>query len=364
MIKVQKVFYLFLPVLAIFLWACNSTRSNIPLSPSVEPPIVAFTENPGEGVVATENWSGTQNALTQADLPTETPLPTFTHLPTLTHIPNSTPLGVGAFIDVSKDVLGPKYEILNAYYFDIPESGERYEIYAGALSEYSDVDTAQGVAVVRVTRVTERNNQPAIEVVETNEFLTINQEYDVFPAGPVRIDRETIPRSESSPFLLVSISQGFSWIFLPTKSYILVNSLPPRALLESGEQKQQAGLGGYCWLRSCADGGISTSSVPILAHTSFRARLHLPVKEPPDKLLLSSMWISPPGEPVYDEIHQDEEKAVWYIARPVRDLGELSLQREQDLMLSLEPGFNVVIVTAVWSEYGDASFGFFIEVRE
>lgn len=364
MIKIQKAFYYFLPVLAIFLWACNSTRSNVPLSPSNEPSTVAFTESAGEGVVATENWIEAQNALTQADLPAATHLPTFTHLPTLTPIPNSTPLGVGAFIDVSKDILGPKYEILNAYYFDIPESGERYEIYAGALAGFSDVDTAQGVAVVRVTRVTERNSQPAIEVVATNEFLTINQEYDVFPAGPVQIDRETIPETERNPFLLVSISQGFSWIFLPTEPYMLINSVPPRAMLESGEQKQQAGLGGYCWLRSCADGGISTSAVPILAETSFRARLHLPLMEPPDKLFLSTMWISPPGEPVYDELHQDEEKAVWYIARPVRDLGELSLQREQDLMLSLESGFNVVIVNAVWSEYGDASYGFFIEVRE
>lgn len=364
MIKIQKVFYYFLPTLIIFLWACNSTRSNDLPSPSDESPVITLTESPGEAVVATENWIQTQNALAQAELSTTTPLPTFTHLPTLTAIPNSTPLGVGAFVDVSQDVLGPKYEILNAYYFDIPESGERYEIYAGALAGFSDEDTAQGVAIVRVIRVTERDSQPSIEVVATNEFLTTNKDYDLFPAGPVRIDDEAIPETKQSPFLLVSTSQGFSWIFLPTEPYMLINPIPPRAMLESGEQKQRAGLGDYCWLGSCADGGISTSSVPLVAQSSFRVRLRLPLKEPPNKLFLSTMWISPPGEPVYDELHRDEEKAVWYIARPVRDLGELSLQREQDLMLSLEPGFNVVIVDAVWNEYGDASYGFFIEVLE
>jgi len=264
-------------------------------------------------------------------------------------------------MDVPPDVLGPQYEIQNAYYFDTLEGRERYEIYAGAVAGFSDQDTAQGVAVVRIVRLT----VPSVEVIATSEFFTTNKEYDLFPVGPVQIDDSSIPQTVEGHFLLVSVSQGFSWIFVPTEGYILINPVPPRAMLEIGEQKQLAGLGGYCWLNSCLDGpAISTNSMPIMAQSSILAHLHLPLVKPPDKLTLSTMWVSPPGKPTYDELQKDEEKAVWYINRPIIELGELPLRREQDLKLSLEPGFNVLIVDAVWDEYGDASYGFFIEVLE
>ena len=365
MTKQPKVLYYFFLALIIFLWACNSTRLNVTPPSGEELSTLIFTEMPEEAAVATEHSIQTQNALTQAVLPTLTSTPPVADLPTLTAIPNSTPAGVGAFLNVAPNVLGSKYEILNAYYFDILENGERYEIYAGALAGFSNEDTAQGVAVLRVLRVIELNGQPSIDVVATNEFLTTNKEYDLFPVGPVIIDENSIPQTKDGSFLLRSISQDFSWIFVPAQSYMVINPEPPHATLEVNGQKQIAGLGGYCWLNSCLDGtAISTNSMPIVAQTSSAIHLHLPLVDPPNKLALSTMWISPPGKPEYDEFHGDQEQAIWYFNRPIIALGDLPLRREQDLKLSLEPGFYVLILDATWKEYGDVSYGLFIEVQE
>lgn len=369
--------FLFPVMISLLFSACSPLWSGaVSTLVPIQQPLQTSTEVPEEVIVATEQARAatvhTQSALTMAAQPTFTPRPTFTptsaNLPALTPIPNSTPAGMGAFMDVPPDVLGSKYEIQNAYYFDRLEGRERYEIYAGAIAGFSDPDSAQGIVIVRVLRVEEKEAVPSVEVVATTEFLTTDEQFDVFPAGPVQINTNSVPETEEGNFLLVSISQGFSWIFVPTEPYLHINSFPPRARLEIGEQTQMAGVGGYCWLRSCASGGaISTSSTPLTVKSM--AHLHLPMVHSPDNLTMSAMLVSPPGvlrtQPQYDGIQTD--KISWFYGvsgRDIRELGSLALQREQDFNVTLEPGYYVLLVFAAWKDYGDVTFAFLIEVQE
>lgn len=356
-IKPPKVIYCFIPALIIILWACSSTRTDVTPSAGDESPTLILTEIPEEAIVATEHMIQTQNALTQAVLPTLTRLPTvtptqpFANLSTLTPIPNSTPAGVGAFLDVAPDILGSKYEIQNVYYFDTLEGQQRYEIYAGAIAGSGGEETAQGVVIVRVLRIVDNGNLSS-EVVEIREYLT------PVAVGPIRV---SIPmhESEQDP-LVLSTSLGYSFIFLPLSGEIRENPVPPRATLEINGHKQLAGLGhSFCWLGSCQDGpGIRTSTLPLVARPSFLARLRLPLTDLPQSLQLSAMKVPSTDLP------SDQEYMSWTYTEAPIDLGELPLQREQDLSLSFEPGRYVLIVFAKWEDYGDVSYGFLIDVRE
>lgn len=362
--------FISLITMALLLFACSPEE---PEPKSIPADLFATPiDGSEESMIATEQARAaaiqTEGALTRAAQPSFTPPPTLTptsaNLATLTPIPNSTQAGIGAFMDVPPDVLGPNYEIQNAYYFDRSDGRERYEVYAGAIAGYRDADSAQGVVVVRVLQVTEKDAIPSVEVVATHEFLTTDEHYDVFPAGPVQINTNLAPESEEGGFVLVSTSQGFSWIFVPTEPYLNINSVPPAARLEIGEQMQIARVGGYCWLRSCADGGwISTSPTPLTLQSNVH--LHLPLAEPPDNLSFSAMLVSPPGILQYDSLFED--RAEWTYEKPGREtleLDELRLQREQDIQLSLEPGYYVLTVFAAWEDYGDATFAFLIEVQK
>lgn len=296
--------------------------------------------------------------LTSVTLPTVTLVPSLsptqsiTLLPTLTPIPKSTPAGIGAYFDVASDVLGSQYGIENAYYFDIPGSGERFEIYGGALAGSGNEETAQGLVVVRLLQATEQGGNLLVKVVETNEYLT------PISVGPVHISNP-IYENEQNP-LVLSTSLGYSFIFFPISGEIRLNPVPPRATLDIGSQKQLAGLGhSFCWLGSCLDGpGIRTSTVPLVIQPPFLARLGLPLVEPPQSLHLSVLKVSP------TDISPDQEYISWSYQEPPIDLGELLLQREQNLDLSFEPGLYVLIVFANWEAYGDVSYGFFIDVRK
>jgi hypothetical protein len=308
----------------------------------------------------------TDAALTFAAQPTITPestyTPTLAHLPTLTPIPNSTPVAKGAYFDVSPNVLGPRYEIENACYFDTQSGWERYEIYAGAIADSGGEYSAQGVAVVRVLRVTEQLGQPYVELTDTKEYLTERKE------GPLRL-----PDWGDCPIDWIHLSTPlkFGWILSPTSGEFYVNRHSiPLARMESAGKTQFAGIGSYCWNRSCADGGaIGTSPIPLVIQPSSLASLYLPLQEPPDKLGLRAMFISPSGilqgDNSYDYVREDH--ASWSYAKPgreIQELGALSLKREQEIKLSLEPGYYVLMILAAWQDYGDVIYSFLIEVQE
>ena len=193
-------------------------------------------------------------------IPTSTePLPTFTptlvYLPTLTPLPNSTPAAIGAYFDVPSDVLGPQYEIENAYYFDKPETGERYEFYAGALAGSGDEETAQGVMVLRVLRFSAQVGNA--EVIATQEYLTPIQ------VGPLRI------RVDFTGSILLFTPLHFEWTFFVRNREMINLGNPPLARLEIGEESQLAGRGSFCWKGSCLDGPvIYTSSEPLVVKSN------------------------------------------------------------------------------------------------
>jgi hypothetical protein len=81
------------------------------------------------------------------------------------------------------------------------------------------------------------------------------------------------------------------------------------------------------------------------------------------------MLVSPPGslrgDANYDDVGKDTSS--WSYEKPGRDvldLGVLALEREQDLQISLGPGYYALTVSAVWHEYGDVKYGFLIEVEK
>ncbi len=185
--KIQKSLCCFILTLVSFLWACTSTGLEGSASPTL-------TKTPEGAVVATEHAIQTQNALTQTALPTLNPLPnvtpsqSFDDLFTITPIPNSTPAGAGAYLDVPVDMLGSKYEIQNAYYFDTSEGHERYQLCAGAITGSGDEYTAQGVVVVQIFRVSEKNGSSSVDIINTEEYLTPLQ------MGPLRISSNYVDR--------------------------------------------------------------------------------------------------------------------------------------------------------------------------
>ena len=349
--------------------ACSTIVAEPTMVPvATAKPITTNTQIPEAGLIATEQARAmavkTEGALTRAAQPTLTPPPTQTlvlaHLPTLPPIPNSTPAQKGAFFDIPPDVLGSRYEIENACYFDTQSGWERYEIYAGAVSDSGDVYSAQGVVVIRVFRVTEQNGHPAVELVETQEHLTS------IKRGPLKL----YTFGSCSPDLMTLTSPlNFIWFLHPPEEFYPYKGTPPLARLESGGTTQIADLGSYCWGGGCLDGpGVSTSSMPLPIESSSSIYLRLPLDEVPDHLSMNVMFISPVGsleyDPPYDEIHGPT--AGWSYEKPGRellDLGKLPLQREQEIKLALEPGYYVLVIFAAWRDYGDVKYGFLLEVK-
>jgi hypothetical protein len=270
----------------------------------------------------------------------------------------------GAYFVVASNVLGPKYEIENACYFDTQSGWERYEIYAGAVSGSGDKYSAQGVIVVRVFRMTDRDGEPVGELAETKEYLTLSKE------GPLRLPSD-YGDSCYDDWMSLRTPLDFMWMLNPVNEEFFEDfHSPPLARMEIGEKTQVAERGSFCWKGGCADGPvISTSSIPLVTGSPVIAHLYLPLREPPDSLSLSAMFISPPGilqgDASYDYVGKDT--ASWSYEKPGRellDLGLLPLRREQDVKLSLESGYYALTVLAVWHDYGDVKYGFLIEVSE
>jgi hypothetical protein len=142
---------------------------------------------------------------------------------------------------------------------------------------------------------------------------------------------------------------------------------PPPAILTVGGQEQVSGIGTYCWsepageetgVAVCADmAGIPTIEEPLLVSSPLTATFRLAPEETPDELLLDVI-------PVTD---QDEFKTWpagwrgWAFKEGERH--SLSQVREPSLELLLEPGLYVLNLTGWWQPWGDASYGFLVEVQ-
>lgn len=151
-------------------------------------------------------------------------------------------------------------------------------------------------------------------------------------------------------------------VHLPYKE---IRPLPATLTIDGKEQI--SGIGSYCWeeaLRGlCADMiGITTAKEPLPASSPFTAHLHLPLKEPPQELQLNAIQV----------MDDDKVKSgangfrAWHIKEENPKEGSysrLSLQRESDINLSLEPGVYVLEINAIWKEKGSVSYGFLLKVK-
>jgi len=332
--------------------------------------LATATELSEESIVAIEQARAaavhTEFALTMDAHPTFTPAPTLTaalaYLPTVTPIPDSTPAPVGAHFNVPPDILGSRYEIESACYFDTQSGWERHEIYVGSIAGSGDEYSAQGVVVVRTLRVVEQDGKPDVELADTKEYVTLEKR------GPLRL---SMWDACSDDWMLLTTPLNFGWFLnLRGGDFYPYDGIVPLARLSVGEKTQFARVGGHCWHGGCADGGgVSTLPIPLVVQASQDLYLRLPLEEAPDVLQLSAMLVLPPGplraDPQYDLI--DENRAEWSYAKPgreIRELGDLALKPEQAIRVSLEPGYYVLIVLAVWQDHGDVKYAFLVEVKE
>lgn len=351
--------------------ACSPFAPELTFTPiPLQQPLATSTEIPEEALLATEQAKAAAvqaaGALTRAAQPTFIPPPaitlTLSDLPTLTPIPNSTPAQAGAHFAVPADILGPRYEIESACYFDTQSGWERHEIYAGSLAGSGDEYSAQGVVVVRTLRVVEQNGEPNVELVDTQEHLTLEKR------GPLQL---SVWDACSEDAMLLRTPINFGWFLYPLSGeFYPYEGLAPLAHLSVGEQTQVAKLGSYCWKQGCGDAPVlPTPATALVIRAASSVHLSLPMDEPPDRLSRSVMYVSPPGvlrgEAPFDSVGNDS--ASWSYEKAGREpleLGVLPLLREQDIEFSLEPGYYALTILAVWQDYGDVKYGFLIEVRE
>ena len=139
---------------------------------------------------------------------------------------------------------------------------------------------------------------------------------------------------------------------------------PPPAILNIGGKEQISGIGSYCWKETwnalCADMvGIPTAQEPLIAGSTFTALLRLPLKEPPYELRFDVIRVDPENQ-----INLSARGWRWWDIRGTQTKNfTLTLEPEQDIELSLEPGLYVLSVGAWWKEKGSASYGFLVEVQ-
>ena len=140
---------------------------------------------------------------------------------------------------------------------------------------------------------------------------------------------------------------------------------PPPAVLEVDGQEQVSGIGSYCWsdgeggVRLCADMvGLITPENPLVAPAAFTARFRLAPEEKPGELAVRVIPVAAEDE----LLPTGEGWRAWQGAAGT--LHPLPLGWTPEIALELEPGMHVVELFARWDEWGDASYGFLLEVEE
>jgi putative hemolysin len=143
---------------------------------------------------------------------------------------------------------------------------------------------------------------------------------------------------------------------------------PPPAWLAIAGQEQISGIGTYCWTQApvegetsvgiCADMvGIPTSEEPLTASSPFTATFRLAPEERPDELLLEVISVT-----AADELERWPPGSRGWTFKP-GERYSLSLERTPSIELSLEPGLYVLNLFGRWQAWGDASYGFLVEVQ-
>lgn len=142
---------------------------------------------------------------------------------------------------------------------------------------------------------------------------------------------------------------------------------PPPTMLEIAGQEQVSGIGSYCWsepagegtgMALCADmAGIPTVEEPLAATSPFIATFHLGPEEMPDELTLDVFAVT-----AADQVEPwPSGSRGWDFKQGERY--SLPLDQEPSLQLSLNPGLYVLALFGRWQPWGDATYGFLVEVR-
>jgi len=140
---------------------------------------------------------------------------------------------------------------------------------------------------------------------------------------------------------------------------------PPPAVLTIAGREQYSGIGTYCWTGSgdnagvaiCADMvGIPTAEGPLVAVSPFVAAFQLEPEEAPRELVLTVIPVT-----AEDEMERWADGSRSWPYQPGEQY-TLPLERQPSIELSLEPGLYVLNLQGWWDAWGDASYGFLVEV--
>jgi len=138
---------------------------------------------------------------------------------------------------------------------------------------------------------------------------------------------------------------------------------PPPATLTIDGWEQTAGISGYCWQHGdgpgiCADAvGITTALDPIPTGSTFLAEFEILLDSQPSEVGISIFSASQP-------VTMDTERSDWLYWRPVPgDHFTMSPSQNPSIELTLEPGLYVFNMFVDWPEYGEAFYGFLVDVE-
>jgi hypothetical protein len=137
---------------------------------------------------------------------------------------------------------------------------------------------------------------------------------------------------------------------------------PPAAIMTIGEKEQVAGVGTYCWPQAqgpamCADAlGIPTAQEAISVSSPFTAHFEIPVNRGPAAVQLTVIPVGPESE-----MAMQAAGYRWWEPRPGESF-DLVAENLPAAGLDLEPGLYVLSLFVSWQDFGDASYGFLVQV--
>lgn len=147
-----------------------------------------------------------------------------------------------------------------------------------------------------------------------------------------------------------------------------LSELPPAAELTFGGERQEAGIGTFCWwpLGLCVDYAyLFTPQEPIALPGAQEVTIRLPVERPPTELDLHIFQVTE-----QHEVRTSRRERAWRLTgdTPRIEL-ELDLVQEQTVEVELGPGLHAWSLGAFWGAHarqpgalGDVHYGFLTEV--
>jgi hypothetical protein len=185
------------------------------------------------------------------------------------------------------------------------------------------------------------------------------------PAGNAGIEPKTAIVGPTEPVATAAPADGTPGT--PARDIQAPQVEPPPAVLAIAGREQVSGIGTYCWSAPtgedtgtavCADmAGIPTVPEPLVVRAPFTATFRLAPEEMPDELALSVIPVT-----AEDELQEwPAGRRGWAFKEGERH--SLPLEREPALELEPAPGLYVLNLAGRWQAWGDASYGFLVEVQ-